>query len=170
MEIHPLFIHFPIALLIIYALMEMIRFKKLTENESWNYAKAGILIVGVLSAFLALATGDGAEAALRAENDTLNLAVAEVHSTFAAISTTIFAILAVAYIIKIANKSWLSNNQGKTWGALLKVQSFILSTPVSMILAFAGLVTMTITGALGGAMVYSPDVDPVVNFVYHLFF
>ena len=31
----------------------------------------------------------------------------------------------------------------------------------------AGLAAITITGALGGAMVYSPAADPVVTFVYH---
>jgi hypothetical protein len=32
------------------------------------------------------------------------------------------------------------------------------------------MILVTIVGALGGALVYGPEVDPVVSVVYHLFF
>jgi len=39
-----------------------------------------------------------------------------------------------------------------------------------MLHALIGAVCLTITGALGGAMVYGPTSDPFVSFIYTLFF
>ena len=39
-----------------------------------------------------------------------------------------------------------------------------------LLIALVGIVVITITGALGGAIVYGPEVDPIVSVIYHLFF
>ena len=36
------------------------------------------------------------------------------------------------------------------------------------LLALLGLIAITITGGLGGAIVYGKDVDPIVSFIYKL--
>ncbi len=56
------------------------------------------------------------------------------------------------------------------YARLVKIAKWIINTRVSFILALIGIVGITITGTLGGAMVHGPEVDPFVSFVYHLFF
>jgi len=65
MNIHPLFVHFPIALLSFYALMEICRFIRINRSPHWFHAKAFVLIAGAASAFLTLETGETAASLLR---------------------------------------------------------------------------------------------------------
>ena len=56
------------------------------------------------------------------------------------------------------------------WETLGKIESLVLESFIVALAALAGLIAISITGALGGAIVYGPDVDPVVSLVYHLLF
>ena len=58
MNIHPILVHFPIALLTTYAFFECIRFKKLMELREWFYIKATFLFLGGLGALAAAQAGD----------------------------------------------------------------------------------------------------------------
>ena len=49
MNIHPLLVHFPIALLTIYSLLELVPFKQIYRQSYWFYTKAIILIIGSIS-------------------------------------------------------------------------------------------------------------------------
>lgn len=172
MNIHPIFVHFPIALLTIYAFMEIIRIKKLNDLPYYFYIKASFLIIGTLTSFLALWTGGMAEDAMGNQGNKL----IEMHSTFAVISVWIFVILALAYLNSWIQKSPLNakilqiKNETilKIWNLKVKIANKILSSPISIILALIGLTTITITGALGGAIVYGQYVDPIVKFIYNL--
>ena len=62
-------VHFPIALLTVYALMELVWSKRLRKNESWLYVKAAFLIIGLLGAYAALSTGEMAAVWLKAERE-----------------------------------------------------------------------------------------------------
>ena len=44
MNIHPIFVHFPIALLTLYSLAELIRWRRITELAYWFYVKAFAMI------------------------------------------------------------------------------------------------------------------------------
>lgn len=172
MNIHPIFVHFPIALLTVYAIAELARFKKLIAEAYYFYVKATLVIAGTLGAFSALLTGDPAEHAL---TDKSLRPLVETHSTFAAASTWIFTFLALVYIVLWINRSsWneklLAGKFSKIWIVKVKVADWILHSPFVPILALIGLVTITITGALGGAIVYGPNVDPIVSWIYHLFY
>lgn len=172
MNIHPIFVHFPVALLTVYAVLELLRFKTLTDKAYWFYVKAVILIAGTLGAFVSLSSGEGAEHAL---SDRSLRPLVEMHSTFANASSWIFGILAVVYLI-----SWISKTSyneklvnsmfSKIWHIKVMIAEKILGSYATVILALAGLAAITITGALGGAIVYGPDVDPIVSWVYHLFY
>lgn len=169
MNIHPIFVHFPIALLTVYAFMEIIRIKKLQDLPYYFYIKASFLCIGTLSSFLALNTGEMAEHAIGAQGDKL----IEMHSAFASVSVWIFVILSLVYInVWISkteyNAKLLSSKFGKIWAIKSKIASKIFTSPLVVILAVIGLITITITGALGGAIVYGPDVDPIVKFIYRL--
>ncbi len=172
MNIHPIFVHFPIALMTVYAIAELIRFRKLTEAAYWFYVKAVLVIGGTVSAFLALNTGESAEQLL----DHSLRPLINMHADFADASTLIFGLIAAIYLIVWVSKSEfnkkLSDSQiGPLWTKLSTFINSILNMSIIMIvLALIGLIAITITGGLGGAIVYGPNVDPIVGFIYHLFF
>lgn len=171
MNIHPVFVHFPIALMTFYAICELLRFKKLTNTTYWFYVKAVLVIAGTLSAFLALNTGELAEHLA----DRGLRPLIETHSAFASASTWIFGIISLLYLI-----SWISRSElnqkilnskiGSIWNKKVYWANKIINSWFIILLAFVGLCMITITGALGGAIVYGPNVDPIVSFIYHLFF
>lgn len=171
MNIHPILVHFPIALMTIYAIAELIRFQKVKDLAYWFYIKAFLLIAGTLTSFLALSTGETAE---HLSNRSLRPLI-EIHSNFAGASVWIFGILSAVYLIALINKSsfnqkLIDSSFGKIWNIKVNIANRILNSYLPIILALAGLIAITITGALGGAIVYGPEVDPIVNFIYNLFF
>ena len=56
MNLHPIFVHFPIALFTLYALLECARFKKLQEQTYYFYLKAFLVITGGLASSAAYIT------------------------------------------------------------------------------------------------------------------
>ncbi len=164
MNIHPLFVHFPIALLLVYSFFEIIRIRSWQQAPWIIPVKRITLLIGVLFSFISLNTGELAEHNL---SDPALLRIVEKHSLFATTATYIYVALLVAYLTEVlVSQKW--------WGRVPRViQTFLLwyarvplSSRVRLFLAFAGAIAITITGALGGAMVYGPTVDPVVWFVY----
>jgi uncharacterized membrane protein len=180
MNLHPIFVHFPIALLTVYALMELVRFKKLMEKSFWFYAKALFLIFGTGGAFVALFSGDMAESAVRSGTFTVAISnfrqVVSMHENFADATVFIFGLLAVCYIILWINReNWLAGfflkpSVQKFWALLNKLARFFVETKFVILLALAGLICVTITGGLGGTMVYGPAADPMFGFIYKLMF
>lgn len=169
MNIHPVFVHFPIAFLTIYAIAELFRFKKLKELSWFFPAKFVLLLVGTIGAFFALGTGEFGEAEFSSAR-----AIIHVHEDAATVATTIFCILLASYLIAGIDSKWgtriATAPYGKVWSAVSGIFRVVFSAPIVVALALAGLVAITVTGALGGAIVYGPDADPVVSFVYSLFF
>lgn len=168
MNIHPLFVHFPIAFLMGYVVFEWLPQKKLQKfAPKIQTIKIALLLLGVLSGFVALMTGELAEE-LVGEHP-----VVELHSFFATLTIAIFAVLSVAILWPWTRASlarglsWLPGSWLRAIDAVTRV---IVKRPIVLLLSLAGFVTLLITGALGGAMVYGPEVDPVVSFVYSLFF
>jgi len=175
MNIHPIFVHFPIGLLVVYALIELFESKRFRTSDVWLRVRAVLVIAGTLGAYFALSTGEMAEHIVEKERDVH--ALIETHSLFAGLSTAIFSLLAVTYLIQIAAGSLLRTKPLFTrpavaqLGRLLQTIARIVQKPIVIrILALFGLVLITITGALGGAIAYSPDVDPFVHTIYSLFF
>ena len=172
MNIHPIFVHFPIAFLTMYSIMEILQFKKLRDSHTWNNIKAFLVIIGTGLSFLALQTGELAEGIIGRSR------LVETHSTFATISTWFFIIMAIVYFIHIINneftqlKDWCWNTKyiRTIWRVLSKITDIIFFYwGMFIALGIMGLVLITITGALGGAIVYGPTADPVVSFIYNLF-
>lgn len=170
MDLHPMIVHFPIALLTIYALMELIRPKKLLQQESWVYIKATFLILGTLGAFAALSSGEIA-ADTYGETD-----LVETHEAWAGATTTIFGILAGLYVLFFIDKFWskkipkTAKKLKKYWTIIMKIDYFFLNSFIIYLAVIAGLIALTITGALGGAMVHGTEKDPIIAIVYNLFF
>lgn len=156
MNIHPILVHFPIALLTIYSIMELIRVKKVMEWEPWFYLKAGLVILGFTSSILTFISGDAIEQHF---TKMASLAPAvEIHSRFALATVVIYGILALAY-----HAVWLK------WKPVEKMAGTILSAPFAIPLALIGLALVTITGALGGGIAFGPDIDPLVTLIFGVF-
>lgn len=174
MNIHPIFVHFPIALLVLYSIFECARFRWATDKAYVFYVKAILVISGTLGGFLGLFTGDLAEESYRHKIEFKPLI--EVHSTWAAAAVVVYCIISTAYLLAWFEQSiWFQNHKShhfiiSIWPTISGIIKFILKPWVVVLLAIIGLIAVSITGALGGAIVYGPDIDPIVNFTYHLFF
>jgi uncharacterized membrane protein len=178
-DIHPILVHIPIAFLSIYALVEIVSivfFSRKWLDLIW--LKIFLLLVGVLGAQGALTTGEIASDLNRGE---LSRDLVEMHETFASVSTGIFFGILVAYLlvvlslnIKIKDKinSYLQNRLTvfkKIFAILVSLGEFLSKNKFLFLLAsVVGVITVTITGALGGSLVYGKDADPIVSLTLKL--
>ncbi len=174
MNLHPIFVHFPIALLTIYALLEVFipikiqafklckwestKLYALLVNPMWKHIKAFLVILGTVTVIPTLMTGEVAEHAYMEGVDPAaffqsNIGkLIEAHSTAATVSVVVFAVLALMYLASYFEKT----------------QKLFSNTYVRVVLSIVGLLCISITGALGGAISHGPDTDPVVTFVHDL--
>ena len=171
LNIHPLFVHFPIALLILYTVLEIFRLPILTRQQ-WNfYTKAVLLFTGIAGGFVSLQTGEWAE---RTYRGTPEMSLIHLHSTYAVAAMWVYGILGVLYFAEWVYRSnvlsSLPAGMAKAWNALRVIDKTLFKTPLLILLSVIGLVLITITGALGGAIVYGPTIDPVVSFFYTLLY
>jgi uncharacterized membrane protein len=176
MNIHPLFVHFPIGFLVVYSVLEIFTYAwPSIRRQSWLFpVKAFLLFVGVLGAFAALVTGGIAKESFEVVNSKYPIIV--VHIPFAVATTILYFILASAYLVRIFDRNGWGNRIVGTnsflrsiWNFKKRFWSLILDTWLLPVLALLALIGMTVTGALGAAIVYGPDADPFVSFIYHLF-
>jgi uncharacterized membrane protein len=155
MNIHPIFVHFPLAFLTVYAAFEIVRLPFFTQESWYKPVKKALLYIGTLMSFITLQTGESAEHLMKVRNP-----LVETHSTWATVSVWIFVVIAVGYLLETcATKTWFAR-----LSFLLPIGKIIRT--LAPLLAFVGLVAITVAGALGGAIVYGPDVDPIVKFIY----
>ncbi len=173
MDFHPIIVHFPIALLTIYSLMELIRPKILQNNETWFYIKTIFIIIGTIGALFALTSGD--IAAHQYTNNELEPLI-DTHEGFAGAATKLFFVMSITYILTFINRKYkkyitraYNGKLAKLWQILIKIKNIIHMTPIIYIIAIAGLILITITGALGGALIYGPDTDPLIQLVHNIF-
>jgi uncharacterized membrane protein len=176
MNIHPIFVHFPIALFTLYSIFELIRFKKLLRQEYWFYIKASFVIIGTAVGYVTAFTGDMAKdsiAKLVGPGTTLS-DVISLHESFALITLALYTLIAIGYFYE-----WLERAQAERWERL---QSFaamrfwqqytrvVRGTKAALFLSLFGLVCVFMTGTLGGIIVYGSGADPIAGVVYRLFF
>ncbi|MDB5189038.1 MAG: hypothetical protein JWM92_636 [Candidatus Nomurabacteria bacterium] len=161
-NLHPIFVHFPVAMLFVYSIIKVLPLKKWFPNVAWRDIERVLLVVGVLGAFAALATGDAAEHLVHP-----NRALVNAHSNFAAIATFIYGALLVGEIAAIINARHYI--YGKSWqwiSAILQFIETVLCNPIfSGILSALGFIAISITGLLGGTIAYGLTADPVAPFV-----
>ena len=181
MNIHPLFVHFPIGILVLYALIELGSVLFCRQSLFVKQLKGVLVLVGAASALVAASFGDSAEELLRA-NPTLlghvvDLKLVETHAMFAGLTILTFGLLAAAYLVWFVEHSTFGSKPflqsgwvAKLWHLLQAIGRFIRRPWLAALLALAGLVAITITGGLGAAIVYGPAVDPFVQIIYNLFF
>jgi uncharacterized membrane protein len=175
MNIHPAFVHFPIALLTLYTVCELVYVKRLRENISWFWFRFGLLFFGTIGSFAAFQTGKIAASLATSISEPLRL-----HATFGGYTVKFFCILVILYVVQGISRGFLfpsavpflqkySVVRG-IWKVLRVLEKALIRSYLVILVALFGLGLITITGALGGGMVYGSDTDPMVHFIYNLFF
>lgn len=160
-DLHPLLVHFPIALLTLYAVLEFLRFKFITSRLDLFHTKAILVVLGALGGVIAAQAGELAEEAFKG---TSQMNLVEMHSSFAENTNILGLIIAALYI-----GTWIKRSAVKLpFPKITALCEKITMSPMIIPAAIALLIGITITGALGGAIVYGPDTDPAVKFIYDL--
>ncbi len=163
-NIHPIFVHFPIALLFVYSIIKVLPFQKWFPSVAWKHIERALLAVGVLGAFVALSTGEVAEHLVHPNHD-----LVEAHSLFASTATWTYVLLLVGETLSVMI-SWITikvkSQKVLRWITFIK--NFLTHPNLSMVLAILGLIAISIAGLLGGVMVYGTSADPLAGLVLKL--
>ena len=162
-NIHPIFVHFPIALLFLYSLIKIIPFKKWFPNVKWRDIERVLLLVGVLGAFVALGTGGSAAHLAHA-----NRQLVRMHSMFASMATWLYVILLAGEISAYINEKQYFTKFKFISTILIYIEKIFCSPLVSITIALLALVAISLTGLLGGTIVYGVSADPIAPTVLHL--
>jgi uncharacterized membrane protein len=160
-NIHPIIVHFPVALLFLYSVIKILPFAKFFPKVAWRDIERVLLVFGVLGAFAASATGEIAEKLVSPNHD-----LVEAHSVFAEASTWLYGVLLLGEIFAIINKTIIAKIN---IGILTKFGAFIEKTfcdsKLSIFIALLGFVAIAVTGLLGGVMMYGLTADPFAPYV-----
>ncbi|MFZ4500438.1 MAG: DUF2231 domain-containing protein [Minisyncoccia bacterium] len=163
-NIHPLFVHFPIAFLFIYSLIKIVPVKRWLPKVSWKDIERVLLVVGVLGAFAALSTGEAAESLVRS-----NPQLVETHAVFATAATWMYGLLLSGEILLLLIPWIPANFQAvKIVKALTIVKDILTHRILSIVITILGLLTLSLTGLLGGVITHGVTADPVAPFVLRI--
>ncbi len=173
MNLHPIVVHFPIALLCLYSFFEVIQ--RWTKAPYWTQVRAVLVIAGTIGAFASLQTGEVAEHLFGATPGSQTHNVLEMHALFAKITTWAYAVLAFSYLVlwlkeNPSVRKLIPKNAASPLRIVVRVARTILTTPIAPILAILGFVGLSIVGALGATLVYGPDFDPATSLVNKMLF
>lgn len=166
MVIHPIIVHFPIALLVMYALLEVISLFSFGKRQSFSEAKKFLLIVGTVSIPFALSSGESIAHQFGIRNQILPL-----HELFANLSSGIFWTLTILYSIDIVKNTQFGItfigrfSENILIKIMLSLHKALFTKSFIVTLAIVGFLALLFTGALGGAMVYGIDNDPIAQFI-----
>ena len=161
MNIHPLVVHFPIALLFLYSVIQLLPLRTWFPRVEWKQIERVLLVVGFFGALVALATGDTAEHIFHP-----NRQLVEMHSTFAGLATVLYGALLSGEILTIINPKILPKIS-YTWirNILISLEKLLCNKTFSKTISLVALIAISTTGLLGGVMVYGATADPVAGIV-----
>ena len=163
-NLHPIFVHFPIAFLFLYSLIKLIPLTKLIPSVSWRDIERILLVCGVVGLFFATSTGEMPDSVIK-----VDYSVKEAHEFAANLTGWMYGLLLAGEVIAFLNKGLIQKIRiveiEKLFTFLEKVffNKFISST-----LVILGFLALFVTGLLGGAMVYGESADPLVPIVFKL--
>lgn len=138
MPLHPLIVHFPIALLVTATVIEIVNL--FLKKDYLGKASTILFVVGVVTGVASYMSGEPAEEFAEQKWGEGIESTVELHETMAAVSLVIFGIIAAL----------------KLFGRKLKMNAKLIVGLV-VLLGIAGSSTLAYTGHLGGKMVYESD-------------
>ncbi len=161
-----MFVHFPIALFTFYAILEILPFEK-KVGKGYFYIKLFLLTAGAVMSVPTYISGSVAGEGI--ENGPMGLVVAY-HAFFAGGAIVSACVLGVLYLIRL-RQEYPETVVGKILLRYVpdfvpRVLRLLLSRGFMVFGATLVLFFVTITGALGGSLVYGPDADPLIRLVY----
>lgn len=178
-DYHPIIVHMPVAFLTVYALLEILTACFVRFNtKTIFYIKCFLVFAGMIGVSGALATG---EVASYLNRDSVPRSILHAHEEWAEFTAGFFWIPIIIYVVMTLSYersyfeakmvSWFGQqkfittifNFSKKVSSLIERNRWLL-----VVVAVVGLITVTVTGALGGAMVYGPNADPFIETVISL--
>ncbi len=163
-NIHPILVHFPIALLFLYSAVKLLPLKKWFPKVSWKHIELALLVPGVLGAFMANVTGEAAEHLIRP-----NHKLVETHAFMALTATWTYGLLLAGELLYWININLVSKLKSSFVLSIFnKLRNILINPTISKLLALLGLVAISLTGLLGGIMVYGVSADPLAKFVLNI--
>lgn len=165
-NIHPLFVHFPIAFLFIYSVLKLLPLARWFPKTAWRDIERSTLVIGLLGALIALATGDAAE-----ELTNYNRQIIEIHANFAGLATALYGMLILGELATFFNeRAWTLS---ASWDLLKRVsrvlERILGNRVVVIILSLLSLIAIMLTGLFGGVIVYGATADPIAPYLLKLF-
>ena len=145
---HPIVVHFPIALLSVYVIVEILA--SLTKKEIIITMAKVFLGIGAISLIVAALTGNYSAHFMRTGQlvDTATLQMIETHETLATITVWYFSILAVLHMYVFIQMGIKKR--------FLRYKTTIRY--IAAVLAIAGGISLFYTGATGGELVFKKGV------------
>lgn len=160
-NIHPIFVHFPIALLVIYSAIRILPLAKWFPAVAWKDIERALLVFGTLGAFAALSTGELAEELVRPNHQ-----LVEAHSTFATAATWMYVSLLLGELSAYISAKQAAMVRLASVAPLISFfKRYFSEGLLPKIIALVALVTLSIAGLLGGAIVYGTTADPLAGIV-----
>lgn len=164
-NIHPIVVHFPIALLFVYSIIKLLPFQKWFPNVVWRDIERLLLVIGLGGAYLSLSTGEQA-ADLTRPNESL----VEAHEFFANFSTRMYLLILIGEVASyLNNKNYNFISKINFLPRLLIwIEKILTNKNLVAILVILGFISLFLTGLLGGVLVYGITADPLAPFILKL--
>lgn len=179
MDLHPIIVHIPVAFLSIFSIVEILSlFPKFRHSKTFFFIKFFILLVGFTTTILALMSGENA---FHLNIEAVNKSLVHDHERMADMTRNIYLLIVCIYI----SIAFFRVEQIRNWVALkfnnktvLRIFEFLSKVGgffdryygLLILLALVGLVVVSTTGALGGAIIYGTQTkDPFINMVTKYF-
>lgn len=167
MNVHPIIVHFPIACLMLYCMLEIAYclFPK-SRLQKLETTKLFLLRVGTVGTFFALQSGEVAEELAWGRSD-----LTHTHEEFAEKTYSLFLVLSIIRLLFVVHTQQMRTRVVPTsiTHFIGRLRAWRATKWIIALGAVAGIVLLTITWALGGAITRWPDADPMVRLVYDIF-
>ena len=161
-NLHPIFVHFPIALLFVYTIIKILPVYRWLPNVVWRDIERVLLVFGLGGASLSLSTGEQAADLTRA-----NESLVEAHAFFANLSTRMYLFILIGEVANYLNtKNFTFVNKINYLPKLVAwIEKVLTNKNLVITLVILGFIALFLTGILGGVLVYGTTADPLAPFI-----